>query len=118
MIERSNLFLLEIYGHLGYLLLGWHQLVAFPLLTHLQDLHFADVIVIVEVVLGSINAFGFILHESHAPAHNLVIPILIEFGSLLSDFLDAFDEPVMVAIGVVGDDAHSAIYFDDLFPVR
>lgn len=117
-VESSYLFLLEVYRHLGDLFFGRHEFVALPLLTHLQDLNLPDVVIVIKVIFGSVHTLGFILHKSHAPADNLVIPVFIELSCFLSDLFDTLDQPVVITVGIVGDDAHPPVYFDELLPVR
>ena len=115
-VVDDDLLLLEVDGHLGDLLLGGLQLAPLPHLAHLQDPHLAHVVVL--VVLGRVLVPQLVLQEGHAPVYDLVVPVLVQLRRLLPDLLDALDEPVVVAVGVVGDDAHAAVHLDHLLPVR
>ena len=117
MIEYTHFLFLEIDWHLSNLLLCWHQFTSLPLLTHLQNFDFSYMIIIIEVVFGCVNAFGFILDKSHTSRYNFIISVLVVFGSLLSDFLNSFDEAIMISIGIVGNNSHSSIDFNYLFPM-
>ena len=118
MIVYGYFFLLKINIHLGNLLLGSHLLIPLPLLSHLEDLHLIDMIVIVEVVFGSVDSVRFVLDKCHSSAHNFVIPVFVELGCFLTYALYSFDEAVVVSVGVVCYYAHTAVDLDDLFPVR
>jgi hypothetical protein len=48
----------------------------------------------------------------------LIIPILIDLGCLLANFLNALDEAIAITVGIVSDDAHATVNFDQLLPVR
>lgn len=99
------------------MLFGRQQLVALPLLTHLEYLDFADVVVIVKVVFGSINAFGFILDKGDCPRDYLIIFVFVVLSCLLSDLFYPLDETVVVTIGIECDNSHPSVDFDHFFPV-
>ena len=118
MVVYGHLFLLKINIHLGNLLFCGHLLIPLPLLSHLENLNLVDVIVIVEVVFGSVDSVRFILDKCHSSAHNFVIPVFVELGGFLADALYSFDETVVVSVGVVCYYAHAAVDLDNLLPVR
>lgn len=111
----NNLFLLEIYSHFGDLFLSWLQLAPFPHLAHLQYPHLPNVVVL--VVLGGVLVPEFVLDEGHTSVNDFIISVLVYFSSLLSDLLNPLDQTIMVSVGVIGDDAHPAVYFDHLLPM-
>lgn len=69
--------------------LGRDQLVPFPLLTHLQDLHLPDMVVIVEIIFGSVYAFGLVFKEGHAAGDHFVVTVLVPLSGLFSYLLHA-----------------------------
>lgn len=117
-VVYGHLFLLKINIHLGNLLFCGHLLIPLPLLSHLEDLHLVNVIIVVEVVFGSVDSIRFVLDECHSSAHNFVIPVFVQLGSFLPYALYSFDETVVVSVGVVCYNAHAAVDLDDLLPVR
>lgn len=117
-VKHYHFFLLEVDSHFGDLFLGGEQLASFPLLTHLEHSHFIDVIVFVVVNLGGVHAFRFVLDECNTTIDDLIIPILIDLGCLLANFLNALDEAIAITVGIVSDDAHATVNFDQLLPVR
>lgn len=115
-VVNNHLFFLEVDGHLGDLFLCGLQLAPLPHLAHLQDPHLANVVVL--IVFRGVFVPEFVLDEGHASVDDLVVSVLVDLGSLLSDFLDALDEAIVVPVGVIGDDPHPAVDFDHLLPVR
>lgn len=75
-------------------------------------------VIIIEVIFRSIHALGFIFDKGHTSADYLIISILIKLSGFFADLLDALDESIVITVGIVGDDTHAAVDFDDLFPVR
>lgn len=89
MVEGRHLLFFEIDRHLCDLFLGRDQLVPFPLLTHLQDLHLPDMVVVVEIIFGSVYAFGLVFKEGHAAGNHFVVTILVPLSGLFSYLLHA-----------------------------
>lgn len=118
MVMHKNLLLLEVYSHLGNLLLGWDCLVLLDLQYHFLDAHFAHVIIVVVVVLSSVHFVTGVFDECHTAANDEVVPIGIDLHGLLPDLFYAFDHTVVVTIRVVRDNPHPAINFNNLLPMR
>lgn len=48
----------------------------------------------------------------------MIISILINFCGVLSNLFDSFNKSVMISVWIVGNNSHSTVDLDDLFPMR
>lgn len=117
MVVNDHFLLLEVHCHLGDLFLRWLQLAPLPLLTHLQDPHLVNVVVVVVINLSRVDAVRLVLDEGDSPACHFVVSVFIELSRLFSNLLDALDESIVVPVGVVSNDSHPAIDLYHLLPV-
>jgi hypothetical protein len=116
-IVNDDLFLLEIDRHLGDLLFSRYLLIAFPLLVHFEYLHLPYVVIIVKIVFGCVDGFGFIFDEGDTSTDYSIISVLVVLCCFLSNLLDSLQEAVVVAVGEVTEYAHAAVDLDYLFPM-
>lgn len=72
---------------------------------------------VVLVVLGGVLVPEFVLDEGHASVDDFIVSVFVDLSSLFSDLLDPLDQAIMIPVGVIGDDAHPAVYFDHLLPM-
>ena len=75
-------------------------------------------VVIVEVIFSCVDAVLFVFVESDSSADNFIVSVFVYFCGFLSDIFDTFDKSVMISVGIVCNDTHSSINFDQLLPMR
>ena len=119
MVKNCDFIFYEINWKLSDLFMWWFFLIFFELLCYFQNHYFFYMLIHVSIIFaGSVFLHILaILSKSTASKNNTVISILIFLDSLLPNFLNSFNKPIMISVRIIGYSSESSINLHNFFPM-